>query len=195
MRAALLVLAGLALASPLAAAPAAAADPADAVRIGRYRLERTGDALAIASPGDARVGRALAVGGAVLLVAGVALATSGRRGLAIALALLGLGLAVAGALGAFGSTRVRASRTELVREGFGARTQRWPRDALATVEVVRRAPSAEDRKRVGLPRWDVRVRARSGERLAVRFTLGSEGEARALATALANALDLPPPER
>jgi len=48
---------------------------------------------------------------------------------------------------------------------------------------------------VGLPRWDVRVRARSGERLAVRFTLGSESEARTLADALANALELPPPAR
>lgn len=195
MRAALLVLAGLAFAAPLAAAPTAAAEPADGVRIGRYRLERAGDALAIASPGDARVGRAIAAAGGVLLLAGVALAASGRRGLAIALVLLGLGVAALGLLGAVGTTRVRASRAELVREGLGVRAERWPREALAAVEVVRRAPSAEDQKRVGLPRWDVRVRARSGERLAVRFTLGSESEARTLADALANALELPPPAR
>lgn len=193
MRAALLLLAGLALAASLAGAPPAAAEPADGVRIGRYRLERAGDAVAIALPADARVGRALALAGGALALVGVGLAAGGRRGAGVGLLLLGLGIGAVGLLGAVGTTRVRASRAELVREGLGGRVERWSRDELAAVVVARRARSAEDQKRVGLPRWDVAVQTRGGDGEAVRFALGSEGEARTLAVALANALGLPPP--
>lgn len=93
-----------------------------------------------------------------------------------------------GAMAAFGSTRVRASRVELVREGFGGRSERWPRAAIAGVEVARREPSAEDFKRAGARPWEVRLRAPGGGRLPVRFTLASEAEARALARVLADAL-------
>jgi hypothetical protein len=194
-RAALLLVAGLALAAPFATLAAAAEPGEDGVRIGRYRLTRAGDAVEIALPADGRVGRVIGIGGVALALVGAGLVASRRVGLGGGLVVLGLGIAALGALGVFGTTTVRASRAELVREGLGGRSERWPRATLEAIEVARRAPSAEDQKRVGMPRWDVRVRGQGGAPLPVRFTLGSEAEARTLAVALANALGLPPPGR
>lgn len=188
-RAALLLAVGLAaLAAPRAAG---AAEPGEGDRIGRYRVTPADDGIEIAAPRDRAVGLPLAGGGAVLAALGVGLLSAGRRGGGGALLLLGLALAALGGFGAFGAPRVRASRAELVREGVLGRVERWPRDALAGVEVARRAASAEDFKRAGAQPWDVRVRGRDGALLPVRFALRSEADARALGRALAEALGLP----
>jgi hypothetical protein len=186
-RAALLAVAGLlALATP----GAGGAEPVEGERIGRYRVTRTGDGVELASPRDRSLGLALAAGGAVALALGAGLSAAGRRGPGIALLLVGLGLAAIGTLAAFGTTRVRANRVELVREGFAGRIERWPRDAIAGVDVARRDPSAEDFKRAGTRPWDVRLRTPDGRLLPVRFAASSEAEARALARVLGEALGL-----
>lgn len=172
----------------LAAAGAAGAEPVEGESIGRYRVTQIGDGVELSSPRDRGLGLALAAGGAVLAALGAGLAATGRRGPGVAALAAGIGLVAMGAMAAFGSTRVRASRVELVREGFGGRSERWPRAAIAGVEVARREPSAEDFKRVGARPWEVRLRAAGGGRLPVRFTLASEAEARALARVLADAL-------
>jgi len=188
--AALLVAVGL-----LAFGPVAAADPTEGEQIGRYRVTRSGDGIEVAVPRDHGLGLALAAGGAALGALGAGLVAAGRRGAGIAALVVGVGLVAMGTLAAFGTTGVRASRAELVREGFGGREQRWPRDAIAAVEVARRGASAEDFKRASARPWDVRLRAADGRRLPVRFALGSEADARALAAALADALGLPAPAR
>lgn len=187
-RAALLVAVGL-----LAFGPAAAADPTEGEQIGRYRVRRSGDGIEVAVPRDRGIGLALAAGGAALGALGAGLVAAGRRSAGIAVLLAGVGLVALGTLAAFGTTRVRASHAELVREGLGGRAQRWPREAIAAVEVARRGASAEDFKRVAARPWDVRLRAPDGGRLPVRFALESEADARALARALAEALGLPGP--
>jgi hypothetical protein len=183
------VLGLLAAGGPLAAAWAEPVAEGD--RIGRYRVTRGGDGIELAVPGDGRVGWPVLAAGVAVFALGAVLAATGRVGIGIAAVLAGLALQAIGAAGLMGSATVRASRTELVREGFGGRTQRWPREAIAAVEVRRRAASAEDFKRPGTHPWDVELRARDGGRLPVRFTLRSEQEARRLARELAGALGLP----
>jgi hypothetical protein len=190
-RAALLLAAALAaLAGPLAAS---AADPAEGERIGGHRVTPIGDGIEIETPRDRGLALSLLAGGAVLVALGAGLAAAGRFGAGTGLLLLGLGVAGAGLLGVFGPATVRATRAELVRTGLAGRSERWPREAIAAVEVRRRAPSTDDFKRPGTRPWDVRVRAREGGHLPVRFALASEVDARALGRALAAALDLPPP--
>ena len=192
--AALLLAAALAAVAGARAPVAAAADPAEGRAIGRYRVTQEGDGIAIAAPRDRRLGVSLAAGGAVLLALGAGLVAAGRRGAGAALALLGIGVAAVGASGALGSTTVRANPSELARTGAGGRIERWPREAIAAVEVRRRPASAADFKRAGAHPWDVRLRAREGGHLPVGLAAGSEAEARALGGALAAALGLPPPE-
>jgi hypothetical protein len=179
----------LALGAPLALASAEPVEDGD--QIGRYRVTRSGDGIELAAPRDRGLGLGLAVGGAALAALGATLVAAGRRGPGVAALVAGLGLAAVGAAGAFGTTRVRANRVELVREGFGGRAERWPRAAIAAVEVTRRAASAEDFKRPGTHPWDVRLLGPDGARLPVGFTLRSEADARSLARALAGALGLP----
>lgn len=173
------------------APPGAAAEPAETMRIGGHQVTRTEDGIEVALPSDRRVGLLLAGGGAVLVALGVGLVAAGRRGAGTALLLVGLGFAGLGAASALGATTVRASRVELVRQAVGGRSERWPREAIAAVEVRRRRPSAEDLKRPGARPWLVRLRAREGGYLPVRFTLVGEADARALGEALAGALGLP----
>lgn len=180
----------LGLAAPLAAA---AADPVAVERIGGHRVTQIGDGIEIETPRDRGLALSLLAGGAVLVALGAGLAATGRFGAGTGLLLLGLGVAGAGALGALGGTTVRATRAELVRTGLAGRSDRWPREAIAAVEVRRRAPSADDFKRPGTRPWDVRLRARDGGRLPVSFSFVSEADARALGVALAAALDLSPP--
>lgn len=175
----------------LAAPAAAAAEPGEGERIGRHQVTRTSDGIEVAMPQDRRVGLALAGGGAVLAALGAGLVAAGRRGAGTAALLVGLGLAGLGAASALGATTVRASRTELVRAGAGGRSERWPAEAIAAVEVRRRAPSAEDFKRTGTRPWDVRLRAGDGGHLPVRFALTREADARALGAVLAETLGRP----
>lgn len=175
----------------LATAGAAGAETVEGEQIGRYRVTRVGDAVELASPRDRSLGLALAAGGAAIAALGAGLVATGRRGPGLAALVAGIGLLAIGTLAAFGSARVRANRVELVRAGFGGRVERWPREAIAGLEVARRDPSAEDFKRAGARPWDVRLRTPEGRRLPVRFTLASEAEARALARVLAEALGLP----
>jgi hypothetical protein len=189
-RAALLV--ALGLLGLGAAAPGARAEPmAEGEQIGRYHLTRIGTGVELAVPRDRSLGLAVAAAGAALGALGAGLVAAGRRGAGLAALIAGLGLVATGTLAAFGSTRVHASRSELVREGLGGREQRWPSAAIAAIEVRPRERSAEDLKRVRIRPWDVRLRGRDGAPLPVRFALGSESEARALAGVLAEALGLP----
>jgi hypothetical protein len=190
VRAATLLVAGLLAAGGLAAG--AAAEPVDEVQqIGRYRVTRSGGGVEIAVPRDRGTALALAAGAAVVGALGAGLVAAGRRGAGLAALVVAAGLvAVAGAALA-ASSRVRASRVELVREEPRGRPQRWPREAIAAVEVARRARSADDFKRASTPGWEVRMRMAQGGLLPVRFAFHAESEARALAQVLADALGVP----
>ncbi|HEY8492732.1 MAG TPA: hypothetical protein VIN04_02495 [Myxococcota bacterium] len=190
VRAATLLVAGLIAAGGLAAG--AAAEPVDEVQqIGRYRVTRTGDGLEIAVPRDRGTGLALAAGAAVAGALGAGLVAAGRRGAGLAALVVAAGLVAVGGAALLASSRVRASRVELVREEPGGRQQRWPRDAIAAVEVARRARSVDDFKRASTPGWEVRLRTTQGGLLPVRFALHAEPEAHALARVLADALGVP----
>jgi hypothetical protein len=184
----LLLAAALAVA---ASVPLAAAEPVEnggPTRIGRYELVRASDALEIQSPGDARVSRFVLVGGAALVVLGLLWLSRGRRGSAIALVLVGLGVGGIGLLARADGTRWRASPVELARERSGGRVDRWRRDEIAWVEVRRRAPDAEGLKRTPPRPFEVRLHKSDGSRLPTRFSFAAESEARALARELGAAL-------
>lgn len=192
MRAARAVLlAGVAWAALGAPLAGTAAEPAEGEPIGRYRVTHVGDGVEISVPRDRGIGLVLAAGGALLGALGAGLVASGRRGAGLAGVVVGVGLVAMGALAAFGTMRVRATRAELVRERFAGPAQRWASSEVAAVDVTRRAPSADEFKRVGPHAWDVRLRASDGRLLPMRFTLGSEAEANALARVLSEALGLP----
>jgi hypothetical protein len=131
----------------------------------------------------------------VLAGAGQAVRASGRAGVGTGVVLLGLGLAAVGGIAVLAAERWRANETELVRERWGGRTERWPRAEIAAVAIVRRAVSAEDFKRTGIRPWDVTVRGRDGHRLPVRFSVDSHADARALAAILGAALTVEVQER
>jgi hypothetical protein len=190
---ALLVVAGVSLGDPR---DASATDPTTgATTIGRYHVERSGTAIEISRPRDRGLGWLLLAGGLVLAGAGQAVRASGRAGVGTGVVLLGLGLAAVGGIAVLAAERWRANETELVRERWGGRTERWPRAEIAAVAIVRRAVSAEDFKRTGIRPWDVTVRGRDGHRLPVRFSVDSHADARTLAAILGAALTVEVQER
>jgi hypothetical protein len=178
-----------ALAFGVIALPAPSAEPAGAAvsRLGRYELVRRDDRLEIRTPRELRF--AAALGGSGLLIAGLSffVGAGGRRGGAIAMALLGAALAAVGGISLLGSSRWVASPVELVRERGGGRVDRWRHEEIQLVQVRRRPPSAEDLKTGRRRPSEVRVLRLDGSRLA-RFTLATERDARALARELAGVL-------
>ena len=190
---ALLVAGGVSLGDPR---DASAAEPTSAATtIGRYHVERSGTAIAISRPRDRGLGWLVLAGGLAVAGAGQLVRASGRGGLGTGVVLLGLGLAAVGGIAALAAERWRANETELVRERFGGRTDRWPRAEITGVAIVRRAVSAEDFKRTGMRPWDVTIRGRDGQRLPVRFSVESDADARALAAILGAALSVEVQER
>jgi hypothetical protein len=178
-----------ALALGVGALAAAAAEPATSgvTRLGRYELVHRGELLEIRTPRESRL--AVVIGGSGFLLAGLALfvGAAGRRGSAIALAVVGVGLAAAGGAALLRSSRWLASPVELVRERGGGRIERWRHAEIALVEVRRRPRGVEDMKETRLRPTEVRVRRQDGSRI-VRFKLDAERDARALARELAGAL-------
>jgi len=160
-------------------------------RIGRYQLTGTADGLEVHVPGDSRLGSALAAGG--LLIGGIGLFAGlhGRFGAAAAMIVIGIGIAAVGGTALLGSTSWRASPVLLLRERADGGVDQWPHEAIGWVAISRAVPSAFDFKRTGVRPWEVRVRGPEGTPLPTRFTLESEGDARALARSLAAALDVP----
>jgi hypothetical protein len=168
---------------------AGATDPtADVSGIGRYRVERIGTTIAISQPRDRGIALTLLAGGLVVAGLGQAVRAGGRIGAGSAVLLLGLGIAAVGGVAMLAAERWRANETELVRERFGGRVERWPRTAIAEVVITRRVASAEDFKRARIRPWDVTVRGPDGRRLPVRFSVESEAAARSLAATLGAAL-------
>jgi hypothetical protein len=169
----------------------AAAEPAATpARIGRYELARRGEVLDVRAPRELRLGAVLAGSGLLLAALALFAGAAGRKGAAIGIAVLGVGLAAVGGSALLGSTHWRASPRELVRERSGGRVERWARAEIAAIEVRRRGRSVRDLKETRVRPFEVRLRRSDGSSLPTRFTLESESDARALARELASALEV-----